>query len=303
MPIVRGIKKTFHGEPTIEGAGVRLKRAFGHNEKPLFDPFLLLDDFHSSRPEDYLPGFPWHPHRGIETITYVIEGRIEHGDSMGNSGVINPGQVQWMTAGSGIIHQEMPKVVGTGDMWGLQLWANLPADYKMTQPRYRDIKASDIPEIVLEFGVRLKVICGEIDGVCGPVDNIFIEPSYLDIVVPPQTETSIPASRGHTALAYCLEGRGRLYPESSPLSLKTPETNSFDMDTNPLCGPECLILFEDGDEVFIATAEEPLRILLISGRPLGEPIAWQGPIVMNTQDELAQAFEEYQSGAFIKHRP
>lgn len=304
MSDIRAIKKIFHGKPTIEGAGVHLKRAFGFNEDPhQFDPFLLLDDFHSSRPEDYLPGFPWHPHRGIETITYVIEGLIEHGDSMGNSGAIGPGQVQWMTAGSGIIHQEMPKIAGNGTLWGMQLWANLPAAHKMTQPRYRDIRAADIPETVLEYGVRVKVICGEIGGVRGPVDDIFAEPRYLDIIVPPGTETRLPVPEGHNAFAYCLDGHGWFCPERRPLSHDVTGSNYFDLNADPRCGPECLVLFEDGGEVYVATEDEPLRFILVSGKPLGEPIAWYGPIVMNTQEELALAFEEYQSGDFIKHRP
>jgi len=279
----RRIAKTFKSKPTIEGAGVHLKRAFGYAQLPQFDPFLMLDDFHSSNPDEYLAGFPWHPHRGIETITYVLEGLVEHGDSMGNKGVIGAGDVQWMTAGSGIIHQEMPQVSPTGTMWGFQFWTNLPAAYKMMTPRYRDVKAADIPEVTLENGVTVKVIAGEVGGVRGPVADIVIEPEMFDITIPVGTAFSHWLQTGHTALAYILAGEG-----------------CFD-DSRDVHMPENVILFEHaGDMVQVFTINQPVRFLLLTGKPLKEPVAWQGPIVMNTQEELRIAFEEYQHGRFVK---
>jgi redox-sensitive bicupin YhaK (pirin superfamily) len=283
MVEVRNVSKVFKSRSTIEGAGVHLKRALGYNEVPLFDPFLLLDDFHSDRPADYIKGFPWHPHRGIETITYVLHGEVEHGDSMGNKGIIRSGDVQWMTAGSGIIHQEMPKGQEDGLMWGFQLWANLPAAHKMMPPRYREIKSNQIPEITLDSGTKVKVISGEVSGVKGPVGDIITTPEYLDITVPPKSVFKRAAKRGHTMFAYVIDGGGHFnYGES-------------------LSGPENLILFDHGGEVNATTENKPLRFLLISGKPIGEPVAWYGPIVMNTQEELRTAFEEYQSGTFLKH--
>ncbi|MFC1917975.1 pirin family protein [Chloroflexota bacterium] len=281
---VRKVKEVLTSRPTIEGAGVHLKRAFGNNEAPSMDPFLLLDDFHSNNPAEYLPGFPWHPHRGIETITYVLHGEVEHGDSMGNTGMIRAGDVQWMTAGSGIIHQEMPEGEKTGLLWGFQLWANLPASNKMMAPRYRDIKREQIPEIATAGGAAIKIICGEVNGVKGPVRDIVIEPEYLDVSVPAKSRFSHAVKRGHTLLAYVIAGYGY-----------------FDEQTNRLIGPESLIKFGDGDEAVIHTEAQPLRFLLISGKPIGEPVAWYGPIVMNTQDELKIAFEEYENGTFIRN--
>ncbi|MBP1714150.1 MAG: Pirin domain protein [Deltaproteobacteria bacterium] len=256
MAKVRKIKKVFKSKPTIEGAGVHLKRAFGNQHVPMLDPFLLLDDFHSDNPAHYLKGFPWHPHRGIETITYVLHGKVEHGDSMGNKGIIQPGDVQWMTAGSGIIHQEMPKGEKDGLMWGFQLWANLPAANKMMDPRYQEIKSRQIPEVSLDGGVQIKIICGEV---------------YFD--------------RERDTYAYEVEGE-----------------NYFDFKRECLFGAENLILFEDGDEMAVTTQDEPVRFLLISGKPIREPVAWYGPIVMNTQAELRVAFEEYERGTFVKHK-
>jgi redox-sensitive bicupin YhaK (pirin superfamily) len=283
MNIIRKIEKVFRSRPTIEGAGVHLKRAFGHNEVPLFDPFLLLDDFHSANPADYIKGFPWHPHRGIETITYVLHGEVEHGDSMNNKGIIRSGDIQWMTAGSGIIHQEMPKGQKDGLMWGFQLWANLPASHKMMPPRYRDVKSSQIPEITLDSETKVKVISGEVSGVSGPVKDIVTDPEYLDVSVPAKITFTRSAKRGHIVFAYVIDGAG--YLDQSEL----------------LLGPESLVLFGDGDELQIAAGNKPVRFLLISGKPIGEQVAWYGPIVMNTQEELRTAFEEYQNGTFLKH--
>jgi redox-sensitive bicupin YhaK (pirin superfamily) len=301
MESIRKIAKVWKSKPTIEGAGVHLKRAFGYYQVPLFDPFLMLDDFHSSYPPDYLKGFPWHPHRGIETITYVLHGRVEHGDSMGNKGVIGSGDVQWMTAGSGIIHQEMPKGDDAGLMWGFQFWANLPASHKMMDPRYRGVTAAEIPEVALKGGVMAKVICGEVGGVKGPIGDVVIDPAYLDVTVPPETTFTHPIRRGHKVFAYVVDGEGYFDPERSAYSHEVVGVNYFDMKRDCACGPENLILYGDGDEVVIATHDRPVRFLLVSGQPIGEPVAWYGPIVMNTQEELRIAFEEYEKGTFIKH--
>lgn len=284
MSTIRKTRKKFKSKPTIEGAGVHLKRAFGFSEVPLFDPFLLLDDFRSDIPEHYLKGFPWHPHRGIETITYVLAGDVEHGDSLGNKGIIGSGDVQWMTAGSGIIHQEMPQGDENGKMYGFQLWANLPSSNKMMNPRYRDVKSRDIPEVSLPNGAAVKVIAGEEAGVKGPVGDIVIEPEYIDVSVPANTEFRRNAKLGHTVFAYVIKGRGLFCGEQ---------------DTFAENGT--LILFDDGDEILVSTGKEEVRFLLISGKPIGEPVAWRGPIVMNTNAELRTAFEEYQNGTFIKH--
>jgi hypothetical protein len=285
MKDTRKIRKIFKSQPTIEGAGVHLRRAFGFDEVPRFDPFLMLDDFRGDKPEHYLKGFPWHPHRGIETITYMLHGEVEHGDSLGNKGVIYPGDVQWMTAGSGIIHQEMPKGDPKGLMGGFQLWANLPAAQKMMDPRYRDVKEAQIPLVALKSGVQIRVICGDVAGSTGPVQDIVIDPQYLDVSVPRDSEFIHAVKRGHTAFAYIFEGSGR-----------------FDDQKATSVARENLILFSDGDQVAVRTGEEPVRFLLISGKPIGEPVAWRGPIVMNTQEELRVAFDEYQKGTFIKHK-
>ena len=285
MNDVRKIRKIYKSQPTIEGAGVHLRRAFGFAEVPLFDPFLMLDDFRGDKPDQFIKGFPWHPHRGIETITYMLHGEVEHGDSMGNKGVIRPGDVQWMTAGSGIIHQEMPRGDATGRMGGFQLWANLPASQKMMDPRYRDVKREDIPVVGLKNGVEIRVICGDVAGSKGPVKDIVIDPQYLDVSVPRDSEFIHTAKRGHTAFAYIYEGSVRLDDQKG----KSAAGGS-------------LILFSDGDQVAVRAGQEPVRFLLISGKPIGEPVAWRGPIVMNTQAELKAAFEEYGNGTFIKHK-
>jgi quercetin 2,3-dioxygenase len=300
MTTTRAIRKVLKAKPTLEGAGVHLHRAFGFSEVPQFDPFLLLDDFRNDRPEHYLKGFPWHPHRGIETITYVLKGDVEHADSMGNQGVITSGDVQWMTAGSGVIHQEMPQGDPQGVMDGFQLWANLPKSQKMMAPRYRDVKSRTIPEVILDNGVKVKIICGRVHGVDGPVTDIVIDPEYLDVTVPPHGEFLHPTRRGHTVFAYVIEGQGFFCQEKNPFSYEVEGVNYFDMQREPFVGNHMLVLFGDGDQVMVTTAGEAVRFLLVSGKPIGEPVAWYGPIVMNTEEELRMAFEEYEKGTFIK---
>jgi redox-sensitive bicupin YhaK (pirin superfamily) len=300
MNTPRTIRKVFKSKPTIEGAGVYLKRAFGFSQVPLLDPFLLLDDFRSNNPADYLKGFPWHPHRGIDTITYMLEGNVEHGDSMGNRGIISVGAVQWMTAGSGIIHQEMPFGNERGGMGGFQLWANLPASQKMSHPRYRDITAAQIPKLQLENGVEIHIICGNIGPTNGPVNDIAIDPLYLDITVPPGISYTHHLNKGYTAFAYIISGKGLFCHQDKPFSYETDEVSYFDMESDPFLDNETLVLFNDGDTITVSTEDHHIRFLLISGKPLNEPIAWHGPIVMNTQAELARAFEEYQNGTFLQ---
>jgi redox-sensitive bicupin YhaK (pirin superfamily) len=302
MTVVRSIRKVWKARPTIEGAGVHLKRVFGYGEVPLLDPFLLLDDFRSDEPPKYLPGFPWHPHRGIETITYVIRGNVEHGDSLGNKGDIAPGDVQWMTAGSGIIHQEMPKGDAQGRMGGFQLWANLPASHKMMDPRYRDVKRSEIPEAALAGGGKVKVIAGRANGVQGPVRDIVTDPEYLDVSVPKGASFHHPVKRGHTVFAYVTSGSAYFDPGRDPYARDEVGRNYFDMDRKCRCDSETLVLYGDGDEVSVAAEDEPVRFLLASGKPIGEPVAWYGPIVMNTPEEIRTAFEEYRNGTFLRHR-
>lgn len=298
---IRRIAKIFKSRPTIEGAGVHLKRAFGYSQVPQFDPFLMLDDFHTSNPAEYMAGFPWHPHRGIETITYVLQGLVEHGDSMGNAGVIGAGDVQWMTAGSGIIHQEMPQESPTGTMWGFQFWANLPASQKMTPPRYRDVKAADIPEVALEGGVKVKIVAGKVAGVQGPVRDIVIDPSMLDVSVPPATAFSHPVPHGQTLFVYVLEGAAYFDNRRDAYAYEVVGHGWTDLDRRCICEHETVVLFErNGDTLQVTTMEQPVRFLLVSGKPLNEPVAWYGPIVMNTQEELRLAFEEYNNGTFIK---
>jgi quercetin 2,3-dioxygenase len=285
----RNIRQVFKSKPTIEGAGVHLRRAFGNNEVPQFDPFLLLDDFRSGTPSQYLKGFPWHPHRGIETITYILEGVVEHGDSLGNAGVIAAGDIQWMTAGSGIIHQEMPKGDSRGRMGGFQLWANLPKSHKMMDPRYRDVKSSQIPQVTLENGTCIRVISGKIGKIQGPVRDIITDPEYLDITIPPKADFMHATKPGYTVFAYIIEGKG-CFAAGDNRSNQT------------FLSSETLVLFDDGEEIRVKADETTVRFLLISGKPIGEPVAWYGPIVMNTDKELETAFEEYENGTFIKHR-
>jgi quercetin 2,3-dioxygenase len=302
MPETRRIRKVLKSKPTMEGAGVHLHRVFGFGEVPLFDPFLLLDDFRSDQPDHYLKGFPWHPHRGIETITYVLRGDVEHGDSLGNQGIIGAGDVQWMTAGSGIIHQEMPKGDESGKMYGFQLWANLPARQKMMDPRYRDVTREQIPEAMLANGTLVRVIAGEAAGVKGPVGDIVIDPEYLDITVPANAEFRHPTKRGHTVFAYVIGGQGYFCREKTPFTFEVEGANYFDIQRDPFVANGSLVLFAEGDEMLAFTEDREVRFLLISGRPLGEPVAWYGPIVMNTREELRIAFEEYDRGTFIKYQ-
>ncbi len=297
---MRKIKKIYKSRPVVEGAGVHLKRAIGFERKPIFDPFLLLDDFRSGNPADYIKGFPWHPHRGIETITYVLRGNIEHGDSMKNRGVISAGDVQWMTAGSGIIHQEMPNGDSEGVMNGFQLWANLPASHKMMQPRYREVKSSDIPEVIMDNGVKIKIISGTVNGTQGPVRDIITDPEYLDITVPKSSEYVHATRRGYTVFAYVIGGRCS-FCDQKLFAYETEGTSYFDFEQEPFATNETLVHFDDGDRIRAVAENETARFLLISGKPIGEPVAWSGPIVMNTQEDLRIAFEEYRNGTFIKH--
>ena len=303
MAQTRTIEKVIKSKPTLEGAGVHLKRAFGFSEAPRFDPFLLLDDFRSTEPRHYLKGFPWHPHRGIETITYILEGRVEHGDSMSNQGVIGPGDVQWMTAGSGIIHQEMPKGDSQGHMGGFQLWANLPAAHKMRPPRYRDVTSQQIPVVTLPGGATVRVICGQVNGTAGPVQDIVTDPEYLDVTVPADAEFSHPTKPGHTVVAYVIEGQGTFCHAQNPFSFDVEGVNYFDLQRDASVANGGLILFGDGDQIVVSTDGEPVRFLLLSGAPIGEPVAWYGPIVMNTREELQIAFDEYRNGTFLKNQP
>lgn len=299
----RKIRRLVRSKPTIEGAGVHLKRAFGFGETSLFDPFLLLDDFRSDDPRYYIQGFPWHPHRGIETITYILRGHVEHGDSMGNQGVIGPGDVQWMTAGSGIIHQEMPKGDEQGHMGGFQLWANLPASHKMMEPRYRDVKSNQIPEISAGSGVTIRIICGEVKGTQGPVRGIVTDPEYLDVRVPAQSEFVHATKPGHTVLAYVFDGKACFCQQKNPFTYEVEGVNYFDTQRNPFVTDANLVLFDDGEQIVVSTEDEPVRFLLMSGKSIREPVAWYGPIVMNTRQELQIAFDEYSNGTFIKHKP
>jgi redox-sensitive bicupin YhaK (pirin superfamily) len=298
---MRKIRKLMKAVPTIEGAGVRLKRVFGYHHVPQLDPFLLLDDFHADDPEEYLPGFPWHPHRGIETITYLVEGEVEHGDSLGNSGIIREGDVQWMTAGSGIVHQEMPKGRSDGRLWGFQLWANLPSANKMMDPRYRDVTSGMIPEVSPSAGVKARIICGEVGGSQGPVQDIVTDPTYLDITLDPGTSWEHGVEPGYTVFAYVTGGRGYFGPERDSYDYEIEGARWFDIDRDCMVGPETLVLYRDGSSIGITAGEEGARFLLVCGKPIGEPVAWYGPIVMNTKDELRTAFDEYQDGTFLKH--
>jgi redox-sensitive bicupin YhaK (pirin superfamily) len=302
MMETRKIARVLKSKPTLEGAGVHLKRAFGFSQVPGFDPFLMLDDFRSETPEHYLKGFPWHPHRGIETITYMLDGSVEHGDSMGNKGVIAPGEVQWMTAGSGIIHQEMPKGDMRGRMGGFQLWANLPRTHKMMDPRYREVKAGEIPELVLDNGATVRIICGTVRGTRGPVRDIVTDPEYLDVTVPVGSTFTHPTRKGHTVFAYVIGGKGYFCEEKKPFSHEQEGLNYFDMQQDAFLHNGDAVLFEDGDQVKVSTEKEAVRFLLISGKPIREPVAWYGPIVMNTNEELRIAFEEFNNGTFVKAR-
>ena len=302
MPKTRKILKVLKSKPTIEGAGVHLKRVFGFSEVPLFDPFLLLDDFRSDNPDHFLKGFPWHPHRGIETITYVLNGDVEHGDSLGNKGMISSGDVQWMTAGSGIIHQEMPKGDENGRMYGFQLWANLPSGEKMMDPRYRDIASKQIPEVKLPNETTIKIISGEVSGIKGPVEDIVIDPEFIDVTVPANSGFTHPTKQGHTVFAYIIDGQGYFCKEKNPFTYEVEGKNYFDIQRDPFVDNGTIVLFDDGENISVFTEDHKVKFLLISGKPIGEPVAWYGPIVMNTQEELQTAFEEYKQGTFIKYK-
>ncbi len=300
---IRAVKRMIEAQPTMEGAGVRLRRGFGFGDTADFDPFLLFDDFRNDRPADYLKGFPWHPHRGIETITYVLAGTVEHGDSLGNRGTLSGGDIQWMTAGSGIIHQEMPQGDAQGRMHGFQLWANLPRALKMTAPRYQDVASADIPSITDDDGTRVRVVCGEFWGKRGPVEGIAAEPQYIDVSVPPNGRKRLPVEVTRHAFAYVFAGSGTFRDASSPRPVLTDDTGTS-LDDHVRYNDardRSLVVFDRGDEVVVQAGDEGIRFLLVSGRPLEEPIAWYGPIVMNTEEELRVAFEEFRRGTFIKH--
>jgi quercetin 2,3-dioxygenase len=300
---IRPVKRILTSRSAIEGAGVRLKRAFGFGDTAEFDPFLLLDDFRNDRPEDYRAGFPWHPHRGIETITYVLAGSVAHRDSLGNAGVLGPGELQWMTAGSGILHQEMPEGDPQGRMHGFQLWANLPASLKMTAPRYQDIKAPEIPHITDDDGTQVRVICGEFWGRRGPVEGVAADPCYLDVHVPPGRRKTLPVATERHAFAYVFEGYGAFRSASPPAGVLTErQLGGVDALVRERTGNRSLVLFDSGEEVSVVAGEEGVRFLLVSGKPIGEPVAWYGPIVMNTEAELRQAVGELNAGTFIKRR-
>jgi quercetin 2,3-dioxygenase len=299
---IRPVKRVLQAKDTVEGAGVRLKRAFGFGDTEEFDPFLLFDDFRNERPEDFLKGFPWHPHRGIETITYVLAGTVEHGDSLGNSGNLRAGDVQWMTAGSGIMHQEMPKGDPRGRMHGFQLWANLPASLKMTAPRYQDVLSEAIPEITEDDGTHVRVVCGEFWGKKGPVEGVAADPRYLDVSVPPGKRKVLPVETERHAFAYVFAGSGTFRDASAPRQVLTERVGDGGEATYAQTGDRSLVVFDRGDEVVVQAGDEGIRFLLVSGKPIEEPVAWYGPIVMNTKDELRQAWTELRDGTFIKPR-
>ena len=297
---IRPIKRLIKSKPTLEGAGVHLRRAFGFGNTSEFDPFLLLDDFRNDIPEDYLAGFPWHPHRGIETITYVLAGTVEHGDSMGNSGAIGAGDVQWMTAGRGIIHQEMPKGDPTGRMHGFQLWANLPASLKMTAPRYQDVNSVEIPAVTDDDGTHARIVCGSFWGKKGPVEGIAADPIYLDVTVPPGARKALPVETTRHAFAYVFAGSGQFCNASEPLAVPTEGVGWADSAPPKAVDNRSLVLFDSGDELVVQAGDDGIRFLLVSGKPLEEPVAWYGPIVMNTQEQLRQAFKDLDRGTFLK---
>ncbi|MBN8292792.1 pirin family protein [Rhodobacter sp. NTK016B] len=297
----RPVTKTSRAKPTMEGAGVHLHRAFGFGDPTEGDPFLMLDDFRNDSPELYRKGFPWHPHRGIETITYVLEGTVEHSDSLGNKGRLGSGSVQWMTAGSGILHQEMPKGNAKGQMHGFQLWANLPRRLKMTAPRYQDIKGSDIDTVVDDDGTAVRIITGKFWGKTGPVDGIAAEPLMLDVSVPPNTRKVLPVDTYLNTFAYVFAGKGTFRDASRPQGvLVEKEFQGQELNLRDMTGDRTLVRFGTGDEIVVNAGPEGIRFLLVSGKPIKEPVAWHGPIVMNSQAELKQAFKELNNGTFIK---
>ncbi|WP_137155248.1 pirin family protein [Rhizobium sp. FKL33] len=298
---IRPVKHESHATPTMEGAGVHLHRVFGFGDPSLTDPFLMMDDFRNDNPAHYQRGFPWHPHRGIETITYVLAGTVEHGDSLGNRGLLGAGDVQWMTAGRGIMHQEMPQGDFAGRMHGFQLWANLPSSLKMTAPRYQDVKAADIPVVIDDDGTAVRVITGEFWGKTGPVDGIAAEPVYLDISVPPGRRKSFAVDTYRKAFAYIFAGSGTFRDASRPMGVKIEkEIAGEEVTIRDMSGNRTLVVFDSGDEVTVQAGDEGIRFLLVSGKPIEEPVAWHGPIVMNSREEIMQAMRDLQNGTFIK---
>ncbi len=298
---IRPVKRMSEAMPHIEGAGVHLRRAFGFGDTKETDPFLLFDDFRNDNPADYTAGFPWHPHRGIETITYVLAGTVAHGDSLGNSGALGAGDVQWMTAGRGILHQEMPEGDHLGKMHGFQLWANLPSSLKMTAPRYQDVSSSEIPTVVDDDGTAVRVVCGSFWGKRGPVDGISADPVYLDVSIPAGVTKRLPVDTYRHAFAYVFDGDGRFHGASDPQAVRTDPVGPEHLDDPPYvaAGDRSLILFDRGDEVVVSAGEHGIRFLLVSGAPLQEPVAWYGPIVMNTHAELQQAISQLRDGTFL----
>ena len=297
---IRPVRRIVQAQPKIEGAGVKLRRAFGFGDTDETDPFLLLDDFRNERPADYLAGFPWHPHRGIETITYVLAGTVAHGDSLGNSGTLGAGDIQWMTAGRGILHQEMPQGDPQGRMHGFQLWANLPSSLKMTAPRYQDVPGGAIPEVVDDDGTRVRVVCGEFWGKRGPIDGVAADPSYLDVWVPPGKRKTLPMDTRRNAFAYVFEGSGTFRDAAEPIGVLVEQPGPIEIVAREPVGDRSLVMFGSGDEITVQAGDAGIRFLLVSGKPLEEPVAWAGPIVMNTKEELRQAYAELQAGTFIE---
>ena len=298
---IRAVKSITEAIKTMEGAGVELYRAFGFTDPTELDPFLLFDDFRNDNPLSFEKGFPWHPHRGIETITYVLEGNVDHADSLGNSGSLGAGDIQWMTSGSGILHQEMPKGNSKGQMHGFQLWANLPSELKMTNPRYQDVNSSEIPEIIDDDGTRVKVIVGSFWGKTGPVDGIAADPQYLDIYVPAGVKKTFPVDTYRKTFAYIFDGSGAFDSASIPKGvLLEKEIRGEELNIRDMSGNRTLVSFDTGDFVSVQAGENGIRFLLISGKPIQEPVAWHGPVVMNTREELIQAFDELKNGTFIK---
>lgn len=297
---IRPVKSVSGTQPTMEGAGVHLHRVFGFGDTDLSDPFLLMDDFRNDIPDHYAAGFPWHPHRGIETITYVLAGSVDHADSLGNAGSLGPGSVQWMTAGSGILHQEMPKGDEHGQMHGFQLWANLPSTLKMTAPRYQDIQGTEIPEVIDDDGTHVRIVVGGFWGKQGPVDGIAADPQYLDISIPPNTRKVLPVDTYRTAFAYIFEGSATFRDASQPMGVMVEkEVAGQEIQLRDYSGNRTLVMFDNGDEIVVNSGEKGVRFLLVSGKPIKEPVAWHGPIVMNTQEEIRQALHDLNSGSFI----
>ncbi|MDA5094459.1 pirin family protein [Aliiroseovarius sp. KMU-50] len=298
---IRPILNQSLANPTIEGAGVHLHRAFGFQDPEAYDPFLLFDDFRTDDPALSAKGFPWHPHRGIETITYVLAGEVEHEDSLGNKGRLGAGDIQWMTAGSGIMHQEMPISNTRGQMHGFQLWANLPRDLKMTSPNYQDVPSVEIPVIEEDDGTVVRVITGNFWGRTGPVDGIAADPLYLDIYVPAGVVKSFPIDTRRQAFAYVFEGAGVFSDAAAPQGvLLEKEVMGQEVNIRDLSGNRTVVRFGAGDEVHVQAGQDGIRFLLVAGAPIREPVAWHGPIVMNTREELHQAMKDLRNGTFIQ---